>query len=103
MAKIMAATAEKPKGGVYSLRFNAEELELLKSVAEREDMKISEVIREAIRVLAAARRDSIIEIGGARELRAFVSRGEPAMSGTRLMFDWTKPPVGESDETITTS
>ena len=53
-------TAVAKGGAVYSLRFNASEVQILKDLSDRQGMKISEVIREAIRVLATGRREEPI-------------------------------------------
>lgn len=53
-------TAIAKGGAVYSLRFNASEVETLKSLSDLHAMKITEVIKEAIRVLATGRREEPI-------------------------------------------
>ena len=74
----------KEQGGVYSLRFNAKELGFLKGLAKREEMKISEVVREAVRSLAAAQREPTIDVTAfpGTDLRVYIYHGRPVSSIT---------------------
>ncbi|HLF71081.1 MAG TPA: hypothetical protein VI759_02880 [Dehalococcoidia bacterium] len=79
----MATTPKTDRSGVYSLRFSDKELELLKSFAEREDMKISEVVREAIMSLVAAQREPIVEVTAPADARVYIYGGEPTQNVTK--------------------
>ena len=74
--------AVKDRGSVYSLRFNEQDLALLKSLADREDMPISDLVREAVRTLANTQKEPTVEVTAPAESRVYIYRGGPDQSRT---------------------
>ena len=75
--------AVKDRGSVYSMRFSEKDLALLKSLAERQGLSMSDLIREALTSLAATPSEPTVEIDTPRESKVFVYHGGPAQSVTR--------------------
>ena len=75
------------KGIVYSLRFNAKEVELLRDLAAREGMKIADVIREAIQHMASPLRNSsaTTKTGWIGSVNLTWAMGAPPPSGTTYL------------------
>ena len=74
--------AAKDRGSVYSLRFNEQDLALLKSMAEHEHMTISDLVREAVRAFATMQKEPVVEVSAPAEAKVYIYSGGPVASRT---------------------
>lgn len=70
------------KGQVFSIRFSQRELQALRALAARDDVRISDLVRAAIAEYMAANRDPVVDIDAPAESRVYIYTGAPAASET---------------------
>ena len=70
------------RGQVFSIRFTPKELEALRALAAREDMRISDVVRAALANYLTRQGDPVVHIDAPRDARVYIYTGVPATSET---------------------